>query len=167
VYAAGVAAGPVSLIVRRVEVTGVAKGEPLRAIGFWRDGIRPWRVPRGGWDAIALDRVVAYLASGHVLRAWLRGHLRCAFGCDFRPGFLPSYELTDGVWVWPMGLAHDVAEHGVQLLPSFVATAEAHGWTVPADLPVTELRERAAIGYDTSAWGAWYRRHRRPWYTLW
>jgi hypothetical protein len=85
----------------------------------------------------------------------------------FRLKFMPGYDLTDGVWVWPKGLAHDVAEHGVRLPPEFLATAEGLGWAVPAGPPAEELLERAARGYDSTSWRAWHRQTRRPWYAPW
>jgi hypothetical protein len=39
--------------------------------------------------------------------------------------------LTDGIWVWPEGLAHYVDFHDVYLPEEFISTMRQHGWRMP------------------------------------
>ena len=52
----------------------------------------------------------------------------CRFGCSLANG---SAELTDGVFIWPEGLAHYVAEHSVALPDDFRQHAAKNHYEVP------------------------------------
>jgi hypothetical protein len=39
--------------------------------------------------------------------------------------------LTDGLWVWPEGLAHYVEHHDVYLPAEFLRTMTRRGWRLP------------------------------------
>jgi hypothetical protein len=78
-----------------------------------------------------------------------------------------SWDLTDGEWVWPQGLAHYVQRHWVCLPDEFVETMRVNSWRVPRDI-AQPPPEEAGLKYDCSSWLAWARREQlRPWYVLW
>ena len=96
----------------------------LRRIGLWVSDERP-DLPEPGalvdatWDADEREDVASYLGSGTVARAYL-GFSTCRV-CGFsRNGNL---EFTDGVFLWPQGLAHYVSEHSVRLPPDIIEHA--------------------------------------------
>jgi len=105
---------------------------PLLLLGYWRDETAPdWPDPRDlidpSWDAATRDAVVAYLKAGRV--PWTQlGFSTCRIcgkpnGCS---------ELTDDTYVWPEGLAHYVADHGVRLPEEFVTRALDAGKSRPS-----------------------------------
>jgi len=80
----------------------------------------------------------------------------CRYGCEQANG---SGELSDGVWVWPEGLAHYVRHHNLGLLPDeFLCRVARH----VAD-PTREIARAVDPGLiDETAWISWGRKHRRP-----
>jgi len=92
----------------------------LILIGYWKGPRDPrWPDPQAfvdpSWDAEEREDVADYLRYGMVSGAFM-GLSECRF-CGKRNG---SLELTDGVYVWPQGLAHYLIEHGVRLPRVFV-----------------------------------------------
>ena len=75
------------------------------------------------------EEIIRYLRNGaeHIQ---FRGWSYCRIGC-WR-SILGTKDLTDGVWVWPEGLAHYVARHGVRLPDEFVAHARRNRFRVPS-----------------------------------
>lgn len=101
-------------------------GEPLRLIGYWSGGhdTRGWPDVRDFIDE-AMDEdekidVGVYLGNGLVARAFM-GYSPCRL-CEKTNG---SLELTDGVYIWPEGLAHYVLDHHVRLPHEFAAHVQA------------------------------------------
>lgn len=87
----------------------------VRLIGYWRSDEEPgWPDPRHlvdeTWDEEERDVVASYLSQGFVPWA-LAGVSTCRL-CGKVNG---SAELTDGVYLWPEGLAHYVRDHSVRL----------------------------------------------------
>lgn len=70
------------------------------------------------WDPDERFDVVHHLRRGMLARAWM-GLSTCRI-CGELNG---SLDLTDGTYLWPEGLAHYVAEHGVRLPARFVEHA--------------------------------------------
>lgn len=98
----------------------------LVLIGYW-DGPQTnhsWPAVENfvdtGWGADEREAVVSYLRTGMIVRLYM-GYSKCRF-CGKDNGYL---ELSDGHFVWPGGLAHYVAEHGVRLPKLFVEHAFA------------------------------------------
>lgn len=96
----------------------------LRLIGYWNGGHGqnaqypdPASLVDPAWDADEREDVAIYLRYGVVARAYL-GPSPCRLCEDRRVN--GNLELTDGVYVWPEGLAHYVAEHAVRLPQEFV-----------------------------------------------
>lgn len=121
----------------------------LRLIGYWRSegGDQPWPDPHDfvdwSWDEQERRRVVRYLSSSGMTRRIYRGRHGCRL-CDQWQG---AVELTDGVYVWPGGLAHYLEAHGVRLPDEFVrhvasrlaelgrATTDTSWWRAQTPLP--------------------------------
>lgn len=98
----------------------------LTLIGYWAgpDTTGSWPSPVDfvdlGWDQDDRDYIARYLTEGRVVWGFM-GYSLCRF-CGKNNGDL---ELSDGTYLWPSGLAHYVAEHGVRLPEEFVQHAEA------------------------------------------
>jgi hypothetical protein len=94
--------------------------EPLILIGYWAGGSGNERWPDvrefvdEDWADEDRIQVGLYLGNGLVARAWM-GYSTCRF-CGASNGDL---DLTDGVYLWPQGLAHYVREHHVRLPDEF------------------------------------------------
>jgi hypothetical protein len=150
----------------------------LKAVGFWITGIGDEKLPApqelvGVMPADQRARLVDYVATGMTQASYL-GMAWCRFGCGISPLFMGTRDLTDGVWVWPEGLAHYVREHQVVLPDEFVAQALSRGtpvvagrierdfeWAMQqADLP-DELDEPEEPE-DYTFWYQWCARHRSP-----
>lgn len=93
----------------------------LVLIGYWRGkGVEGWPDPSEfmdfTWDVDERDIVVDYLRRGFVVRAYM-GYSPCRM-CGRGNG---SLELSDGVYVWPEGLTHYLADHDVRPPEPFVS----------------------------------------------
>jgi hypothetical protein len=109
-----------------------------------------------GWNQENLPSILAYLRAG---QEWIRfrGWSYCRFECGIAPSGLGDRDLTDGVWVWPEGLAHYVEVHAVRLPDEFIDHMRSQGWRVPAE-PITRWVDRAAADrpqVNFSFWIAW------------
>jgi hypothetical protein len=92
----------------------------LVRLGYWFGDQSPgWPDVRAfidaDWDADERADVVSYLGRGLVARRYL-GFSSCRI-CGQAVG---SLELSDGVFIWPEGLAHYASEHSVRLPLRFV-----------------------------------------------
>jgi hypothetical protein len=119
----------------------------------------PARLVWAGSDPVELSGVLAYLRAG---QEWIqfRGWSYCRFECGIAPSALGDRDLTDGVWVWPEGLAHYVEMHSVRLPKEFIDHMRSQGWRVTAQ-PITRWVDRAATdrpNVDITFWIAWSRR---------
>jgi hypothetical protein len=108
---------------------------------------------------VELPGVLAYLRAGQV---WIRFHgwSYCRFECEVEPSVLGDCDLTDGVWMWPEGLAHYVEAHSVRLPDEFVDHMRSRGWQVPVE-PITPWVDRAEADrplVDGTTWIEWSRR---------
>lgn len=127
----------------------------LRRIGYWKESLSDeYPLPQeleAEYAPDVRDRLATHLESGAVF-AQYRGYSFCRYGC----GLNGSAELTDGVWVWPAGLAHYVRHHAVGLPPDFVRDATRGNALASATRPPQD--ERA----DDSYWIGWARARRTP-----
>ena len=97
---------------------------PLRLIGYWSSDQHseyphPSAFVDHDWDQDEREFVTHYLRRGLVTRAYL-GYSPCRM-CDKHDN--GNLRVTDGVYTWPEGLAHYVAEHAVRLPAEFVEHA--------------------------------------------
>lgn len=127
----------------------------LRRIGYWKEGLRDdYPFPqelRAEYTSGLADKLATYLESGKFFISYL-GRSWCRFGCSGRNG---SAEFTDGVWVWPEGLAHYVRHHPVALPADFLRDA-ASAKSASAFRWPPALVQRA----DDSYWIGWARSYR-------
>jgi hypothetical protein len=89
-------------------------------IGYWRSDQAPSlpdpkRFVDPNWDVAERETVTDYVRRGLVARAYL-GKSVCRL-CGKPVGAL---ELSDGVFIWPEGLAHYLDAHQVRLPSRFV-----------------------------------------------
>ena len=138
----------------------------MRKIGFWRtrpddpEGLLGYPHPASlvdrSWEADRRGRIVDFLRGGHTLAAYL-GFSFCRFDdCHLEHSALGTRDFTDGRWVWPEGLGHYVANHGVRLPDAFIADAATHRFVVPRvsiDSPV-----RVDVGF----WLRWVAENTAP-----
>ena len=61
--------------------------------------------------------------------------------------------MTDGTWLWPVGLVHYVRDHYVRLPHEFVSHAEANEWTSP--ISGDSVLEGEHYNYDLAFWSDW------------
>jgi hypothetical protein len=128
--------------------------QQLIAIGFWNDGSddcplhNPQEFIDSRWDAPLREALFHYLRSGRVATQYL-GYSACRFDCGVPEHEMGSADLSDGVWIWPEGLAHYVARHDVCLPEEFVEHARTNGFRAP----VTELEDGAIS--DIGFWADW------------
>ena len=150
-----------------------------KLIGYWaaaphwswhpshHDGEPAWpdirRAVLPGWRSAEREQLLAYVRSGHRCRGFL-GFSACRFECRSTYSSLGSGELTDGEWIWPEGLVHDMERRGVVLPEEFVASASGRGWRLP---PVDQVEGVApgvllyrTFGLDEAARSQIYQRIR-------
>jgi hypothetical protein len=96
------------------ELPATAKGPLVTLMGYWEGDMEPgW--PRvtdfvdEHWDETERRVVASYLEKGFV--PWAQAGISLCRVCGKANG---SAEHTDGVYIWPEGLAHYVREHGVR-----------------------------------------------------
>ncbi len=125
-----------------------------RPIGFWRSSNEvelptPQSLVRPGWLSDSdKQSLISYLEGGDTYETW-RGQSWCRFRCD---GDLGCRDFTDGVWIWPEGLAHYVEKHDVILPDKFVTHCRISKWVIPDD---ASSRLARTHDYDFSDWIAW------------
>lgn len=142
-----------------------------RALGYWMEPRYSWSAEEARfvfqgytdeWHAAPRQLVrtdgadsdsdvVAYLRGGREFESW-RGRSFCRFQCGVDGSEMGSRCFTDGVWVWPEGLAHYVEHHLIELPEEIVATARARRGQVP-DVVIDRTRP-----IDRTFWNEWYAR---------
>lgn len=117
----------------------------LRRIGLWSGGYgQRSEYPDAAalvdtsWDVDEREDIAIYLRHGLVARAYM-GYSPCRL-CDKQDN--GNLELTDGVYLWPEGLAHYVAEHSVRLPQEFVE----HTYRMEESLQRAEVDEGWWLG---------------------
>ena len=126
----------------------------LEAIGFWFNDRAPSGYPRpqllvGTWPKRQRMHVLAHLRTGMVFEAY-GSKSYCRFACGHRA--MGSCDQSDGVFVWPEGLAHYVEAHSVTLPAHFVRHAVEH-----PDPPIVNWNRREGL-IDDAPWLAWSRK---------
>jgi hypothetical protein len=77
----------------------------------------------------------------------------CRFGCGGNSASMGSRCQTDGEWVWPEGLSHDVEAHSVLLPEDFARVAGTIGGSPPCDGQMPSYDAQGEPDYDF--WVAW------------
>ena len=98
----------------------------LRAVGYWRHperGDHRFRHPiafvDSEWDLEERRLVAHHLRSGKRAIGWM-GFSWCRFRCGVDDAEMGASDFSDGLWIWPEGLAHYVLEHSVRLPEEFL-----------------------------------------------
>jgi hypothetical protein len=89
------------------------------------------------WEREDRPRLVAYLRSGASIMEYL-GYSYCRFLCGAPGREMGGSELSDGVWLWPEGLAHYVEEHLIRLPGELVEHARRNNFQIPPRLSAWE-----------------------------
>jgi hypothetical protein len=133
---------------------------PLTLLGYWATHhgdpslIHPAVLPPCGRSEEARALLVRHLESGALAFEFLgMAHNRFADG----PSDLGASELTDGVWIWPEGLAWYVANHDVPLPAQFVAHVERTPLRTKAPDPEHDLFDHPIDGEPWVRWCAAWR----------
>lgn len=143
----------------------------IKAIGYWRsEQASKLPDPRDfiddGWRVDDRERLAHYLEMAPRVNAWL-GYSFCRFECGVSPEEMGDFEMSDGVYLWPQGLAHYVSVHHVRLPDEFVERMRERGFEPPPDrLPLSgdqqQMREWAEKAPSIEArnegirwWRAW------------
>src|SRR5262245_56163586 len=94
-------------LARKTQMAGT-----LKAVGYWLssdsqddDLPDPRLLVRKNWCRGEKTLILSYLKSGSTFARW-RGFSYCRFRCGAPYAEIGSRCLTDGIWVWPEGLAH-------------------------------------------------------------
>jgi hypothetical protein len=139
---------------------------PLKLLGYWKakfsDSYPCPQELEGELAESVREGLASYLENPPLLAGTARPVIRqsigvswCRYGCGVANG---STELSDGVWIWPQGLAHYVREHRLARLPeAFLERVAAHQLRQGVDLPVSKGE---APEIDESIWLAWAQKHR-------
>jgi len=135
----------------------------LKPIGLWIETLTDEDFPApqelvGELPNETRAALVQYLATGLPLIHY-RGYSWCRFACGIEHSRMGSWDLTDGVWVWPQGLSHYVDVHGISLPEEFVS----HALSGPARTKPKEGQEYDfRRGYDFDYWLRWCAARRSP-----
>jgi hypothetical protein len=110
--------------------------------------IHPRHLVDAGWEIEERPRIVQYLSDAPAI-AFSGGMSYCRFGC----GWNGSSERSDGVWVWPEGLAHYVQCHDVRLPDDLVLHMRARGFRPSVGVGQTSIGPPESSAY----WRYWCR----------
>lgn len=92
------------------------------------------------------DQLVSYLNNAYSVN-YFRGFSSCRI-CRISNG---THEKTDGVFIWPVGLAHYVEAHNVKLPDEFINHVKSNNYIVP-DVEFSKDPQRTIIEHDKSVW---------------
>ena len=128
----------------------------LRAIGFWKGSGAHARfhnpqefVSDSEAEEAIRSELIRYLRTGRCVEACF-GCSWCRFECGIDESLMGTLDLSDGIWVWPEGLAHYVDVHRVRLPSEFVRAATS---TSPIRRKVSP--HGLPGEYDFEFWQAW------------
>ncbi len=129
----------------------------LDALGYWFNDLAPSAYPRpqalvGRWQPARRAAVVRYLRAGPRFESYA-GTSFCRFACGVPSRQMGHRDRSDGVWVWPEGLAHYVEAHAVRLPERFIRHAVAHR----ERLATIDLGRERLGRIDDTRWVAWGR----------
>ena len=135
------------------------------AIGFWRDpgiGDHRYRHPLAfvdsEWDLSERRLVAQHLRSGKRAADWM-GHSWCRFHCGVDDAQMGASDLSDGLWLWPEGLAHYVLEHAVRLPEEFLQHVRREAQHPGREYQLLEDKQKIC---DFDFWVSWSNEHANP-----
>ena len=129
----------------------------LKPIGWWIETLADEKLPApqefvGELLSERRTALANYLSDGLRLIQY-RGYSWCRFACGVARSKMGSWDITDGVWVWPEGLAHYVQVHQVILPDEFMSRALS-GASATSSGPPRD--------YDADYWTHWCAARRVP-----
>lgn len=142
----------------------------LRAIGYWpneKSGmktIHPKCLVDPSWESTRRPDIVRYLKSGTWISVQL-GYSYCRFEGGPPDKEMGSRDLSDGVYVWPEGLAVYVERYHVRLPGRFIRHMARKKFSVSTGLDmdvIKRARNDQAISYIY--WVIWCMNERIKWF---
>src|SRR5665213_1053093 len=120
----------------------------LKPIGWWIETRTDETLPAPQELVIELpvderSALTKYLADGLPLIQY-RGYSWCRFGCGIQHSEMGSWDLTDGVWVWPQGRRQSLRQ--AQRAPS-----RAYSLSIVRNSLLPTLTAPGAAGCSTPA----------------
>lgn len=103
------------------------------------------------WEKPNRAKIVEYLRNGIRIHEEL-GYSHCRFKNCLPNEEMGNAELTDGVWIWPEGLAHYVELHYIRLPDEFGKYVKSNNYIIPNKLDPVSL---AAEFIDITFWQDW------------
>jgi hypothetical protein len=131
------------MTMRLIEFTAgrSPRDSKLIPVGYWQSSNEPDLPMPDSNDSVEHEaEIVHYLKNNREINAY-RGSSPCRI-CDKRNN--GSKEMSDGIYIWPQGLAHYVEEHKTTLPPEFVQHI--------LDNPVEDKPEPQNRGFRASSW---------------
>lgn len=86
------------------------------------------------WEQDEKQAVLAYLDRSEVVVVALIPSVKCVL-CGENAGN-PSAYKSDGVWLWPEDLAHNVRRHGIRVPDRMVEHMRRNGFKPPQNLRI-------------------------------
>jgi hypothetical protein len=129
----------------------------LKPIGWWIETVADenFPAPQELTSKVPVQgktKLADYLGRGLRLIQY-RGYSWCRFVCGIEDNKMGSWDLTDGIWVWPEGLSHYVDVHNVILPEEFVR----HAMSEPSPTKPSDSHK-----YDEDYWIRWSADRRVP-----
>ena len=112
-----------------------------KLFGIWRGSVKDPAVFPEFTDVIDSDwrptdrtKIIGYLKIAPVAVTSFMPHIRCEI-CQYDLGDSGQWQ-SDGVWLWPSGLAHFVEKHAVRLPDQMVDHIRKHSYAPPPEIDV-------------------------------
>jgi hypothetical protein len=140
----------------RVTPEQIASGCPVENRFIWpKDIVDP------AWESAVRSSIVTYLSTAPKIVAYM-GLSWCRFRCGIQ--HLGATELSDGIWVWPEGLAHYVEKHLIRLPDEFVAHLKTSDFRIPTEVWFKDpgFMRQYAVEWDMKFWEDWCNAQRKP-----
>jgi hypothetical protein len=132
----------------------------LKAVGYWHSK-EEWKLPDphdlvdDRWEAEDRARIAHYLENAPRVIPWL-GYSFCRFDCGTPPDQMGTCDMSDGLYLWPQGLAHYIRVHHVRLPEEFIEhMRDRHFEPPPEPLPPPTME---AVNDARRWWLAWAER---------
>jgi hypothetical protein len=140
----------------------------LKSISYWTDTrfhemktIHPKYLVDPQWEVARRPSIVRYLRSGVCVLSQM-GFSYCRFEGGPPDREMGSSDLSDGVYVWPEGLAIYVEQYHVRLPDQFISHMADRNFSVPTDLDACAIdRARKGEPTDMKFWTSWCKSERR------
>jgi hypothetical protein len=136
----------------------------FKRIGYWTDDtfefdrlitIHPKYLVDHNWEVARRSKIVCYLKSG----VCALEELGCSY-CRFEDGppdrEMGCVELSDGVYIWPEGLAIYIERYHIRLPDEFIRHMAENNFTIPKDLDAKAIKRRCQDEpSDFESWKTW------------